>query len=56
MLLSFIILGIFSIVIYNISGVSVIKYINALTRALCDATATMLIWLASIVVTATAGK
>lgn len=54
-LLFFVILGIFSIALFNISGVTVTKYINALTRSICDVTRTVLIWAVGIIVTITAG-
>ncbi len=55
-LLAFCLLGVFSITIYNISGVTVTKYINALARSICDVTRTILIWAVGIIVTLTAGS
>lgn len=55
-LLAFIILGVFSIMVFNVSGVTVTKYISALARSICDVTRTLLIWIVGIVVTVTAGK
>ena len=55
-LLSFVILGIFSILIFNTSGVSVTKYINALARSICDVSRTVIIWLIGILVTVTIGE
>lgn len=54
-LIAFIIIGIFSIALFNLCGVSVTKYINALARSLADVTRTVLIWLIGIIVTVTAG-
>lgn len=55
-LIAFIIIGIFSIALFNLCGVSVTKYINALARSLADVTRTVLIWLIGIIVTVTAGR
>lgn len=55
-LLAFVVLGVFSIMIFNVSGVTVTKYISALTRSICDVTRTLLIWVVGIVVTVTAGR
>jgi len=52
----FVILGIFSIATFNVSGVTVTKYINALTRSICDVTRTVLVWGIGIIVTLTAGE
>jgi len=54
-LLFFVILGIFSIATFNIAGVSVTKYINALARSIGDVTRTILVWGVGIIVTVTAG-
>lgn len=54
-LLFFVILGVFSIATFNICGVTVTKYINALTRSICDVTRTILVWGIGIIVTVTAG-
>jgi hypothetical protein len=53
--LFFVILGIFSIATFNIAGVSVTKYINALARSIGDVTRTVLVWMIGIIVTVTAG-
>lgn len=42
--------------IFNVSGVTVTKYISALTRSICDVTRTLLIWIVGLIVTVTAGK
>ena len=55
-LIVFIIIGIFSIALFNLCGVSVTKYINALARSLADVTRTVVIWLVGIIVTLTAGS
>lgn len=54
-LLFFCILGIFSIATFNITGVTVTKYINALARSIGDVTRTILVWGIGLIVTATAG-
>jgi len=55
-LLSFVILGVFSILTFNTSGVAITKFINALARSLCDVSRTVLIWLVGIIVTVTVGE
>jgi hypothetical protein len=54
-ILFFVILGIFSIATFNIAGVSVTKYINALARSIGNVTRTILVWGVGIIVTVTAG-
>jgi hypothetical protein len=54
-LLLFIILGIFSIATFNVTGVTVTKYINALARSICDVTRTVIVWIVGIIVTLSAG-
>lgn len=54
-LLAFVILGVFSILTFNTSGVTVTKYINALARSICDVSRTVLIWIIGIVITVTVG-
>ena len=49
------ILGVFSITTFNVCGVSVTKYINAIARSICDVTRTLIIWLVGIVITVTLG-
>ncbi len=51
----FVILGIFSIATFNICGVTVTKYINALARSIGDVTRTVLVWAIGIIITLTAG-
>jgi hypothetical protein len=46
---------VFSIATYNISGVTVTKYINALARTICDVTRTILVWAIGIIITLSAG-
>lgn len=55
-LLFFCILGIFSISIFNIAGVTVTKNINALARTVADVSRTIIIWGVGLIVTATAGS
>jgi len=54
-LLLFCILGIFSIATFNVTGVTVTKYINSLARSICDVTRTAIVWIVGILVTVTAG-
>lgn len=54
-LLFFVILGIFSIATFNICGVTVTKYINALARSIGDVTRTVIVWAIGIIITVTAG-
>ena len=56
MLLSMTILTVLSISFFNLIGLTIIKYINALARALLNLTKTALIWTLGIIVTVTAGK
>lgn len=48
-------MGIFSIATFNICGVTVTKYINALARSIGDVTRTVLVWIIGIIITLTAG-
>jgi hypothetical protein len=48
-------LGILSIASFNISGVTVTKYINALARSIGDVTRTIVIWGVGLIVTISAG-
>ncbi|CAM6005525.1 unnamed protein product [Sphagnum balticum] len=56
LLLFFCILGVFSIATFNVTGVTVTKYINSLARSICDVTRTVLVWIVGILVTVTAGQ
>lgn len=56
LLLFFCILGIFSIATFNVTGVTVTKYINALARSICDVTRTVIVWIIGIIITVSAGK
>lgn len=51
-----VILGVLTIAIFNVCGVNVTKHINALTRSIADVSRTLLVWIACIIVTETAGK
>lgn len=55
-MLFFCILGIFSIATFNITGVTVTKYINALARSIGDVTRTILVWGIGLLITITAGS
>jgi hypothetical protein len=50
------ILEIFSLLVFNISGLSITKYINSLSRAICDVTRTVIIWIVGIIITVTVGR
>ena len=54
-LLVFCIMGIFSIAAFNITGVTITKYINALARSVADVARTIIVWIIGIIVTVTAG-
>ena len=45
-----------SIMIYNVAGVTITKYINSLARTIADVTKTILVWVLSIIVTVQFGK
>ena len=45
-----------SIMVYNVAGVTITKYINSLARAIADVTKTILVWVISILVTVQYGK
>ena len=55
LLLFFCVLGVFSIATFNVTGVTVTKYINSLARSICDVTRTVIVWIVGILVTVTAG-
>lgn len=55
-MVTFGILGIISITVFNVCSVSVTKYINALARSICDVSRTLLIWMVGLIVTTTLGK
>ena len=56
MLMIFCIGYVFSVMTFNITGLSVTRYINALARATCDVSRTVIIWLVGIIVTVTVGQ
>ncbi len=41
---------------FNLIGLTITKYINALARAILNLTKTALVWIIGIIVTVTAGK
>jgi hypothetical protein len=49
-------LGIIAVGSFNINGLSITKYINALARSLLNMTKTVVIWGVGIIVTLTAGR
>lgn len=55
MLAFYIVLGVFTIAVFNICGVSVTKHISSLARSIVDVTRTVVVWVVSIVVTETYG-
>ncbi|EAS07726.3 nucleotide-sugar transporter (macronuclear) [Tetrahymena thermophila SB210] len=52
----YIVLGVFTIAVFNICGVSVTKHISSLARSIVDVTRTVVVWVVSIVVTETYGQ
>jgi hypothetical protein len=56
MLIGMTILTVISIALFNLIGLTIIKHINALARALLNLTKTAFVWAIGIVVTLTAGK
>jgi hypothetical protein len=54
--MSFAILGVISITVFNVCSVTVTKYVNALARSICDVCRTVIIWLVGILVTVTLGS
>lgn len=50
------IISIFGILIFNVSGVTVTKYINALARAIANMTKSILVWIIGIIITLTLGR
>lgn len=50
------ILGIFSISLYNIFGVNVTKHASSLTRSVVDTIRTIFIWAIGLIVTATTSR
>ena len=49
-------MGIISIACFNITGVTITKYINALARSVADVARTIIVWVVGIIVTVTLGK
>jgi hypothetical protein len=41
---------------YNTLGVIIAKYMNSLTRAICDASRTVIIWMVGIILSASLGR
>lgn len=39
-----------------VTGVGITKYINAISRAICDIARTLLVWIVGIILTVTLGK
>jgi amino acid transporter len=54
--MGFCIFYVFSVMTFNITGLSITRYINALARAVCDVSRTVIIWLVGIIVTLTVGQ
>ncbi len=55
MILTGVLVLVISMCTYNSLGVIIAKYMNSLTRAVCDASRTVIIWVVGIIVTATLG-
>lgn len=51
-----VILGVFTIAVYNVCGVNVTKHISSLTRSIVDVSRTLLVWMVSLIFTWTIGK
>ena len=51
-----IIFSIICVALYNVAGVSITKYINALARVIAANTKTVLVWIIGIIVTLTLGQ
>lgn len=49
-------LGVFSVAIFNIVGVTVTKYTNALSRSICSVSRVIFVWIADVIVTVTYGQ
>lgn len=56
LLLFYVILGVFTIALFNICGVNVTKHISSLARSIVDVTRTILVWIGSIIITKTYGS
>lgn len=56
LLLFYVILGVFTIALFNICGVNVTKHISSLARSIVDVTRTILVWIGSIIITQTYGS
>ena len=41
---------------FNVTGVTVTKYINALARSIADATRTILVWIIGLLISVTMGS
>jgi len=46
-----IIIGVFTIAVFNVAGVNVTKHISSLARSLIDVTRTVLVWIVALIVT-----
>jgi len=55
-LLVLVLLGVFTIAIFNIAGVNVTKHISSVHRSIADVTRTVLVWVISIVITIKMGR
>lgn len=56
LILTGVIIVLVSMSAYNTLGVVIAKYMNSLTRAICDASRTVIIWIVGIVLTASLGS
>jgi hypothetical protein len=55
-ILAGVLIVVLSMAIYNTVGVTIAKYMNSLTRAICDVTRTVIVWVVGIIVTASLGS
>lgn len=46
-----VLLGVFTIAVFNICGVSVTKYISSVARSVVDVTRTVIVWLVGLIIT-----
>ena len=46
-------MGVMTIAIFNICGVSVTKYVSSLARSIVDVTRTVMVWIVGLIVTTT---
>jgi len=47
------IIGVLSVAVFNMCGISVTKFISALVRSIVDVTRTMLVWIIGLIISST---